>query len=330
MKQNATVKVGVIGVGHLGQHHVKHFSKLNNGHLVGLYDTDQERASVIASRYGTQVFNSLDVLFEHCEAVSIVTPTPSHAFVAEKCIEAGKHLFIEKPITKTVAEADHILGLAEKRGLIIQVGHIERLNPALLALKEIEISPKYIDVQRLAPYNTRGTDVPVVLDLMIHDIDILLALVDSPVKNIRASGVSIMTDSIDIANARIRFENGTVASITSSRVAKDKVRKIKVFQRDLYVTIDFLLGLTEVYRIVDSFEPGNSVIMSAPVKSRGETREIIYEKPKVKKVDAMHLELKNFLSSVRGLERPIVDGRAGRNALDVAVKIHDMILEDLH
>lgn len=330
MKQTDPVKVGVIGVGHLGQHHVKHFSSLNAAILIGIFDVDNARASEIAKKFNTHAFSSLSDLLAQCDAVSIVTPTPFHASVAEACIKAGKHLFIEKPITKTVAEADHILKLAAEKDLIVQVGHIERLNPALLALENIDIRPKYIEVQRLAPYNTRGTDVPVVLDLMIHDIDILLALVDSPVKNIRASGVSIMTNSIDIANARIRFENGTVASVTSSRVAKDKVRKIKVFQQDLYVTIDFLLGLTEVYRIIDATNEDSAGILSAPLTGNGARREIVYEKPAIKKIDALNLELKNFIASIRGTEKPIVDGLAGRNALDVAVKIHDMILEDLH
>jgi len=330
MKQTDPVKVGVVGVGHLGQHHVKHFSSLKSAALVGIFDVDNARASEMAQKFNTRAFSSLSDLLQECDAVSIVTPTPFHASVAETCINAGKHLFIEKPITKTVAEADHILKLAAEKDLIVQVGHIERLNPALLALEKIDIRPKYIEVQRLAPYNTRGTDVPVVLDLMIHDIDILLALVDSPVKNIRASGVSIMTNSIDIANARIRFENGTVASVTSSRVAKDKVRKIKVFQRDLYVTIDFLLGLTEVYRIIDVTSEDSDAILSAPLTGNGTKREIVYDKPAVKNIDALNLELKNFIASVRGTEKPIVDGLAGRNALDVAVKIHDMILEDLH
>lgn len=330
MKLDGAVKVGVIGVGHLGHHHVKHYSKLANAELVGLFDLDQLRAKEVAAKYNTRAFDSIEDLLNAVDAVSIVTPTPFHAQVGEECLRAGKHLFIEKPITKTVAEADKLLKMAKEKGKIVQVGHIERLNPALLALKDIQINPKYIDVQRLAPYNTRGTDVPVVLDLMIHDIDILLALVDSPVKNIRASGVSIMTKSIDIANARIRFENGTVANVTSSRIAKDKVRKIKVFQQDLYVTIDFLLGLTEVYKIVDSDSVSKNAIMSAPLNRNGKIREIIYEKPEIKKADAMHLELKNFIESIRGNEKPIVDGRAGRNALDVAVKIHDMILEDLH
>ena len=177
---------------------------------------------------------------------------------------------------------------------------------------------------------SRGTDIPVVLDLMIHDIDLVLAIVRSPVKQIHASGVSIMTESVDIANARIRFENGTVASITSSRVAKDRVRKMKVFQQDLYITIDFLIGLTEVYRAMDASKTDPNAIMSAPLKSKGKQRQIFYEKPTLKKQDALKMELENFVASVQGKEKPIVDGKAGREALDIAMQIHDTILEDLH
>jgi len=199
-----------------------------------------------------------------------------------------------------------------------------------MPLKNFSLNPKYIEVQRLAPYTARGTDVPVVLDLMIHDIDIILSLVNSPVKNIRASGVSILSDSVDIANARIRFENGTVASITSSRIARDKVRKIKVFQKDMYVTIDFLLGLTEIYRVLDDNIDDPAAIQTAPLDSYGVPRKIVYEKPEVNKIDALETELTNFIASINGKETPIVDGQAGREALDVAIKIHDMILEDIH
>ncbi len=323
------MNIGVIGVGHLGQHHVKHFSRLKQATLVGLHDRDHRRAEEVASKYQIQAFKELEALIAACDALSIVTPTPTHAIIAKRCLQAGKHVFIEKPITETVAEADDLLRLAEQNQVLIQVGHIERLNPALLPLKNYSLNPKYIEVQRLAPYNTRGTDVPVVLDLMIHDIDIILSLVQSPVKNIRASGVSIMTRSVDIANARIRFENGTVTSITSSRVAKDRVRKVKIFQREMYVTIDFLLGLTEVYRVLDAQAKDPQAIVTAPLERNGIHRQIVYEKPPVKQVDALQLELENFIQATQGFAPPIVDGQTGREALAVATKIHDLILEDL-
>ncbi|MBN4080731.1 Gfo/Idh/MocA family oxidoreductase [Caldithrix abyssi] len=327
---NQKTNVGVIGVGHLGHHHTKHFSQLKCANLIGVYDVDQQKCNEIASKFKTTAFCSMEDMLKDVEAVSIVTPTPHHKEVAEICIKNGKHVFIEKPITKTVKEADELLNLADKNNTLIQVGHIERLNPALLPLAQFDINPKFIEVQRLAPYMSRGTDVPVVLDLMIHDIDLVLAIVKSPVKHIHASGVSIMTDSVDMANARIRFENGTVASITSSRVAKDRVRKLKVFQQDLYITIDFLIGLTEIYRVMDANQTDPAAIMSAPLESNGKHRQIFYEKPVIKKRDALKTELENFVESVQGKSKPIVDGLAGRNALDVAIQIHDKILEDLH
>ncbi len=324
------LRLGVIGVGHLGQHHAKHYSRMKDIVFSGVYDIDQERSSNIAKKTHSTAFPSLEQLLADVDAVSIVTPTPLHAQVAETCIKAGKHVFIEKPITKSIEEADQLLALANRHGSLIQVGHIERLNPALMALNNVELAPKYIEVQRLAPYTSRGTDVPVVLDLMIHDIDIILALVDSPVKNIRASGVSIMTNSVDIANARIRFQNGTVVSMTSSRIAKDKVRKFKIFQKDLYITIDFLLGLTEVYRVLENPHKDGAAIFTAPFHNNGRNREIAYEKPAVKSFDAMEMELKNFVQAIRGKEKPIVDGQAGRDALDLAIKIHNLIIEDIH
>ena len=267
---------------------------------------------------------------ENVEAVSIVTPTSTHRDVAEKCIKKGKHVFIEKPITSSVKDAEHLIELSKKHNVIIQVGHIERFNPALLALSNLEIDPKYIEVHRMAPFMSRGTDVPVVLDLMIHDIDLILSFISSPVKEIYANGVSIMTNSVDIANARIKFENGSIANITSSRVAKDRVRKIKIFQQDLYVTIDFLAGISEVYKAMGASQSDPDAIMSAPlVEKDGKHRQIFYEKPKVKKTDALKAELKNYLNAVLGKEKPKVDGFAGKQALDVAIKIHDKILEDL-
>ena len=324
------VNIGVIGVGHLGVHHASHLAKIKNANLVGVFDTNLERAEEISKKINTAIFQSVDNLLENVEAVSIVTPTSTHRNVAEKCIKKGKHVFIEKPITSSVKDAEHLIELSKKYNVIIQVGHIERFNPALLALSNLEIDPKYIEVHRMAPFMSRGTDVPVVLDLMIHDIDLILSFISSPVKEIYANGVSIMTNSVDIANARIKFENGSIANITSSRVAKDRVRKIKIFQQDLYVTIDFLAGISEVYKAMGASQSDPDAIMSAPlVEKDGKHRQIFYEKPKVKKTDALKAELKNYLNAVLGKEKPMVDGFAGKQALDVAIKIHDKILEDL-
>jgi len=328
-KMIKNINVGVIGVGHLGRHHAKHYAQLKSANLIGVYDIDQRAREETALKHNTKPFDSMEGLIQEVDAVSVVTPTHQHKAVAESCIKRGKHVFIEKPITKTLREANALIALADKNKTLIQVGHIERLNPALIPLSNLDLDPKYIEVQRLAPYMSRGTDVPVVLDLMIHDIDLVLAFVKAPVEQIQASGVSIMTRSVDIANARIRFENGTVANITSSRVAKDRVRKLKVFQQDLYITIDFLKGLTEIYKVMDEDEGDPAATMSASLESNGRNRKIFYEKPEIAKYDALELELKNFIKSIQGKATPIVDGVAGRNALDVAIQIHDKILEDL-
>ena len=230
---NEPINIGVIGVGHLGQHHVKHYKSIENSNLVGIFDVDSDRSKEIGEKYNIRAFKNVEDLLNKVDGVSIVTPTPNHCETAKLCINHKKHVFIEKPITVTLKEADDLLRLSKEKETIIQVGHIERLNPALIALNSYQITPKFIEIHRLAPYTSRGTDVPVVLDKMIHDIDILLSLVQSPVDKIQATGLSILTDSVDIAHARIRFENSTVASIMSSRVAKDEVRKIKVFQKNL-------------------------------------------------------------------------------------------------
>jgi len=320
-------KIGVVGVGHLGKHHVEHFHTIKEADLVGTYDIDKNRSENISSLYGIQSFKSIDALLKEVDAVSIVTPTPEHKSVAIKCIEKSKHVFIEKPITATVADADELISLAKAKKTIIQVGHIERLNPALLPLKKYDINPRFIEIQRLAPYMERGSDVPVVLDLMIHDIDLVLTFVSSPIKEIKATGISIMTKSVDIANARISFENGVVANLTSSRVAKDRVRKMKIFQQDLYITVDLLMSLTEVYRAVDQNNNNLKTIMSAPIESNGHKRQILYEKPTIVQKDALRMELKNFIGATRKKEQPIVDGEAGKQALDLAIKIQNKILE---
>ncbi len=324
------IKAGVIGVGHLGQHHAKHYHLRNDVILAGVYDTDSNRAKEIARQYNTKFFSTPQDLMEICNGISIVTPTESHYSIAKIAIEDFNcHVFIEKPITETTFQADDLIKSAKAKNKLIQVGHIERLNPALTILEQYNLNPKFIEFQRLAPYTVRGTDVPVVLDLMIHDIDILLSLVKSDVKSIHASGVSIITNSVDIANARIRFNNGTVASITSSRVAKDKVRKIKLFQENLYSTIDLLLEQTEIYTITEEPNLIPDVLKTEPFTQNNESKLIAYQKPNLEKYDMLELEIKNFIASVRGKEKPIVNGIEARNALDVVIKINNMILEDL-
>jgi len=325
------IKIGVIGVGHLGQHHAKHYNLIKNITLVGVYDTDPNRSKDIAIQYDTKSYDNISELMEICDGISVVTPTESHYNVAKMAIkDFDCHVFIEKPITETIKQADHLIQISKIKNKIIQVGHIERLNPALRVLENYNLNPKFIEIQRLAPYTVRGTDVPVVLDLMIHDIDILLSLVKSDVKSIHASGVSIITDSIDIANARIRFNNGTVSNITSSRVARNKVRKIKIFQESLYTTVDLLKEQTEIYSITKDPSIITDVLQTEPFTYNNKEKFIAYQKPNLKKHDLLELELKNFIDSIKGKDNPIVNGVDARNALDVVIKINNMILEDLN
>jgi len=322
------VRIGVIGVGHLGQHHVKHYKTLDNVELIGVFDIDRERSSEISKKFDVKVFDNLNSILEKVDALSIVTNTEHHFKIAEKCLKSKRHVFIEKPITAMIEEADKLLSMAEQNKVLIQVGHIERLNPALLALNKYEIKPKFIEIQRLAPYTSRGTDVPVVLDKMIHDIDILLSLVKVPIKKIQATGLSILTDSIDIAHARMRFEDGTVASVMSSRIARDEVRKIKIFQKDLYATLDLLIGSTEVYEVVN--DETSKYKMTIPFDYKGNIKLIGYHKPDLSKGDPLRMELENFILSIQGKQQPIVSGKDGRDALEVAIKIQEMIILDKH
>lgn len=329
MMTDKSVRVGVVGTGHLGSHHVKHFANINEAALVGIFDINKNRSKEVAKKNNTKSFPSLKALIEKTDAISVVTPTESHAKIALQCINSGKHVFVEKPMTNTISEADALVASATKNNVILQIGHIERLNPALVALKPYNLRPKYIEIQRLAPYQTRGTDIPVVLDLMIHDIDIILSIVKSKVQSIKATGLSILTKSIDIANARIEFENGAVASMTSSRIAQSKIRKVKIFQNKLYSTIDLLLGLTEIYQVnrytKDKLKSSTNFLFEADNRKK----IISYIKPTIKKEDALKLELINFIKSAKGTDEPIVNGLEGREALKVAIQIQDTIMKDL-
>ena len=325
---NKLINIGVVGVGHLGIHHVKHYTTIPNVNLIGIYDPDVKRSNYVAKKYKTVAFQSLKKLIVNVEALSIVTPTPNHYKAAKLCIENKKHVFIEKPITVTLEEANKLLDLSKSNSTIIQVGHIERLNPALMALEPYCINPKFIEFQRLAPYTARGTDVPVVLDKMIHDIDILLSLVKSEVASLEATGMSIITNSLDMAHARIQFKNGTTASLMSSRIAQNDVRKIKLFQKNLYSTIDLLKGTTEIYKVEQNKSYKSNVLNSAEFHRDGKKQFISYMKPEIKKHDALELELRNFSNSIIGREKPIVDGKSGADALAIALNIQKIIKKD--
>src|SRR3989339_2265821 len=245
------IKVGVIGTGHLGKIHTKLFKEVANCELIGIYDRDSECARKVASEFKVKSFDDPNRLLDEIDAVDIVATTSAHYDLVKLAFEKNKHVFVEKPITKKIWEAEELIKIADEKKLVLQVGHIERFNPALISLEKYHLDPLFVQTDRLAQFNPRGTDVAVVLDLMIHDIDIILSLIKSDVKNVSASGVAVVSDQIDIANARIEFENGAVANVTASRISQKKMRKMRMFQRDAYLSLDFNSGTTEVYRLVN-------------------------------------------------------------------------------
>jgi predicted dehydrogenase len=319
-------RIGVVGVGHLGSLHAKMLADMPGVRLSGVYDTDPARAADVALRYGTRAEETLDALLDSVDAVTIATTTNAHCAVALRALERGKHVFLEKPITQTVAEADALCGAASGRGLIIQVGHIERFNPAILALEKYKIEPMFVESHRLAQFNPRGTDVGVVLDLMIHDIDLILAFVHSPVRAVEANGVAVVSDTADIANARIQFENGCVANVTASRISQRKMRKMRLFQKSGYISIDFSEGTAEVFRLVGEDEPDTKgTMMLGELGSGKHRRKIVYELPEVKEVNALRYELELFARAAVSGTRPVVSGEDGRRALVVANAIMEKI-----
>lgn len=323
---NKKLRVGVIGVGHLGAAHARLWNQIEGVELVGVHDLDGARASAIAAEHGTRAFETLDELLGHVDAVSIVTPTSSHAEVATAALNAGVHLFIEKPITARYSQAAPLIRLAEERGLMIQVGHIERFSPAFAALGGYNLEPTFIESHRLAQFRPRATDVAVVLDLMIHDIDLVLTLARSPVSEVRASGVSVVSDTIDIANARLEFENGCVANLTASRISQRQMRKMRLFQKDSYISIDFAEPSVEVFRITDAEEGVEARTMLLGAIEQGtQQRNITYAKLPTPEINALAEELKSFAGSIRGGEQPKVTAVSGAEALRVAEEILDQI-----
>jgi predicted dehydrogenase len=320
------LRIGVIGVGHLGALHAKMLVDVPGVRLAGVYDVDQKRASRVAEEHRTHPCTDVHELLQAVDAVTIATSTSAHFATACSALEAGKHVFLEKPITETPAEAEQLCRLAKQNGLIVQVGHIERFNPAILALEGYEIRPMFVESHRLAQFNPRGTDVAVVLDLMIHDIDIILSFVQSPVTHVEANGVAVVSDSVDIANARLQFENGCVANVTASRISQRKMRKMRLFQPSGYISIDFSEGLAEVFRLVGEDEPETKgTMMLGELGSGKHKRKIVYEQPEVKEVNALRYELELFAEAVRKGKRPVVSGEDGRRALEVASAIMEKI-----
>ena len=314
------LKVGVLGAGHLGKIHLKLLDQSSKYDLIGFYDPDIANGQRVEKEFDYKYFEQLDDLIDSVDVVDIVTPTLSHYNCAIKAISKGKHIFIEKPITNTLEEADHIRLLVSENNLRGQVGHVERFNPAFKAIRSEIKNPMFIECHRLAEFNPRGTDVPVVLDLMIHDIDIILSVVQSPVLSIQANGVSVISETPDIANARIEFENGCIANLTASRISLKNMRKSRFFQKDAYISVDFLEKKTEVVKMKNAPKnPGDFDMILQ--NAEGQKKQIYFENPNIVQNNAILDELETFAEAIKNNTKPIVTLRDGANALKVAHQI---------
>jgi predicted dehydrogenase len=316
------LKAGVLGAGHLGKIHLRLLNESNKYDLIGFYDANPEHGKQIETEFGYKYFDSIDNLIDAVEVVDIVTPTLSHYDCAKQAIKKGKHIFIEKPITNTVEEAESLRALVAENNVKGQVGHVERFNPAFKAIKDQLDQPMFIEAHRLAEFNPRGTDVPVVLDLMIHDIDVILSVVKSKVKNISASGVSVISDTPDIANARIEFVNGCVANLTASRISLKNMRKTRFFQKDAYISVDFLEKACEVVKMKDAPEnPGDFDMILQ--NAEGVKKQIYFANPEVPANNAILDELETFADAINNNTTPVVTLHDGTEALRVASMIID-------
>jgi predicted dehydrogenase len=316
------LKAGVLGAGHLGKIHLRLLNQSDKYELIGFYDADEINGKKVEEEFGYKYFNTMDALIKAVDMVDIVTPTLSHYDCAKKAISFGKHIFIEKPITNTVEEAEHIRALLAEHNIRGQVGHVERFNPAFLAVRDQIKHPMFIETHRLAEFNPRGTDVPVVLDLMIHDIDIILSVVKSKVKKVSASGVSVISDTPDIANARIEFENGCVANLTASRISLKNMRKTRFFQKDAYISVDFLEKKCEVVKMKNAPKnPGDFDMILQ--NAEGVKKQIYFDNPEVANNNAILDELETFADAINNNTTPIVTLHDGTEALRVATMIID-------
>ena len=316
------LKVGVLGAGHLGKIHLRLLQQSEKFELVGFYDENQENGAKIAAEFGYKQFETIAKLIHAVDVIDIVTPTLSHYKCARVAIKSGKHVFIEKPISNTVEEAEEIIALANEYNVKGQVGHVERFNPAFIATKNMIENPMFIETHRLAEFNPRGTDVPVVLDLMIHDIDAILSVVKSKVKIVHASGVSVISETPDIANARIEFENGCVANLTASRISLKNMRKSRFFQKDAYISIDFLEKKCEVVKMKNAPEvPGDFDMILQ--NAEGIKKQIYFANPEVAPNNAILDELDSFADAINNNTNPVVTLQDGTEALRLAYMIID-------
>ena len=314
------LKVGVFGAGHLGKIHIQQWKEVPGVNLVGFYDPDDNNAEAAQAQYDIPRYTDEQELINAIDAADVVSTTTTHYEVAKKCLLSGKHLFIEKPLAHSLEEAIELVTLVKEAHVKCQVGHVERYNPAFLALGDIQLNPMFIETHRLAQFNPRGTDVSVILDLMIHDIDIILHLVKSNVRRISASGVAVMSETADIANARIEFDNGCVANLTSSRISLRKMRKMRLFQRDAYISIDFLDKKTEIIRLKD--QGGAAGMLDIPLETvNGEKKLISVEMPDIPLSNAIHSELAEFAEAILN-DKPVrVSVIDGYQAMDVAYQV---------
>ena len=319
------MKIGVLGAGHLGKVHIKLLKEMPEFELVGFYDINTETADYVSRTLGVKAFPNKETLIAQVNVIDIVTPTPTHFDCAKGAIKAGKHVFIEKPLTFTVKESEDLIKLVNEAQIVAQVGHVERFNPAFLSIKDLLNKPQYIDTERYAIYNTRGLDVPVVLDLMIHDLDIVLSTIKSPIKRITASGMAIVSNTVDIAHAQLEFLNGSIANLTVSRIAVENTRKAKFIQKDAFFHVDFLNKISEKYTIANVGESNAERRIPIAIENPKEAKEIVIEKPQIVFNNAIADELLAFYQSITTNSPLIVSLEDGHNAMQVAYQILEKI-----
>jgi len=316
------LKVGIFGVGHLGKFHITNWKEIEGIKIIGFFDPNNDNANEVINTHGLKRFSDEEKLIEACDVIDVITPTDLHYEVCMMAIRKGKHVFVEKPLAHTLQEGKDLVNMVREAGVKMQVGHVERFNPAYLALKEMNLNPMFIEVHRLAQFNPRGTEVSVILDLMIHDIDIILSLVKSDVKSISASGVAVMTDTPDIANVRIEFNNGCVANLTSSRISMKKMRKVRLFQKDAYIGIDLLEKKTEIIKLK---QPEDVDAFSFDIDTPNGKKTIAIANPSIEPLNAIKLELTSFVDAIVNNNPTVVSEIDGYLAMEVAHKILDKI-----
>ena len=322
IKLRIMLKVGVFGVGYLGKFHLNNWKEIDGAELVGFYDPLDENALAVKEKYGLKRFKNAPDLVEACDVVDIVAPTITHHELCKMAILKSKHVFVEKPLAHTMQEAREIVKLTKEANIKFQVGHVERFNPAFLALKEYELNPMFIEVHRLSQFNPRGTDVSVILDLMIHDIDIILSLVKSSVKNVYANGVNVLSETPDIANVRIEFDNGCVSNLTSSRISMKRMRKMRLFQKDSYISIDFLEKKTEIIKLKSS---GDKNVFSFDIETNKGKKTIAISAPLIPEGNALKMELESFRDAIIHNTNTLVSEVDGFLAMEIAHQILEKI-----